>query len=148
MRRLSIILAVAAASALALSATGLAAGHRASLKTRHDQAGIVLVDAKSRTLYLFQKDKSAKSRCSGACAADWPPLVTTGKPKASGLVRKSLLGTSKRSDGATQVTYKGHPLYYYSGDAKAGDTNGQGLSAFGARWYAVTPSGRRLGARY
>ena len=148
MRRLAIILAVAAASALALSSTGLAAGHAASLKTRHNQAGIVLVDGKGRTLYLFQKDKTTKSQCSGQCALAWPPLLTTGKPKASGLARKSLLGTTKRSDGKTQVTYKGHPLYYYSLDSKAGDTNGQGVSAFGARWYAVTPSGRRLGARY
>jgi predicted lipoprotein with Yx(FWY)xxD motif len=148
MRRFSIILAVAAAAALALSATGLAAGKAASVKTRHNQAGIVLVDAKGRTLYLFQKDKTSKSHCSGQCALAWPPLLTTGKPKASGLARKSLLGTTKRSDGKTQVTYKGHPLYYYSLDSKAGDMNGNGVSAFGARWYAVTPSGRRLGARY
>jgi predicted lipoprotein with Yx(FWY)xxD motif len=63
-------------------------------------------------------------------------------------VRKSLLGTSKRDDGKTQVTYGGHPLYLYIGDVKAGDMNGQGVSAFGARWYAVTPSGRRLGGGY
>jgi predicted lipoprotein with Yx(FWY)xxD motif len=106
------------------------------------------VDSKGRTLYLFQKDKTSKSRCSGDCAADWPPLLTSGKPKASGLARKSLLGTSTRRDGKTQVTYNGHPLYYYVGDSKAGDMNGQGISAFGARWYAVTPSGRRLGGGY
>jgi predicted lipoprotein with Yx(FWY)xxD motif len=148
MQRLMIAAAVAAVAALALATTGSAAGHAARLKTHQTPRGTVLVDGKGRTLYLFQKDKTEKSRCSGDCAADWPPLLTTGKPKVSGLVRKSLLGTSRRSDGKTQVTYGGHPLYHYVGDLKAGDMNGQGVSAFGARWYAVTPSGRRLGGGY
>jgi predicted lipoprotein with Yx(FWY)xxD motif len=139
---------VAALAATVLAPSGLAAGKAASLKTRHAQKGNYLVDSKGRTLYLFQKDKTSKSRCSGDCAADWPPLLTSGKPKASGLARKSLLGTSTRRDGKTQVTYNGHPLYYYVGDSKAGDMIGQGISAFGARWYAVTPSGRRLGGGY
>ena len=116
MRHLVIALAVALTAALAVSATGYAA------------------------------DKTTRSTCSGACATNWPPLLTSGKPKASGSVRKALLGTTKRSDGTTQVTYKGHPLYTYSGDQKAGDTNGQGLSAYGARWYAVTASGKRVGS--
>ena len=148
MRHLVIALAVAIAAALAVSATGHAAGKAAALKTRHGTIGTFLVDGHGRTLYLFQKDKTTRSTCSGACAADWPPLLTSGTAKASGSVRKALVGTTKRSDGATQVTYKGHPLYTYSGDQKAGDTNGQGLSAFGARWYAVTPSGKRVGSHY
>jgi predicted lipoprotein with Yx(FWY)xxD motif len=148
MRHLVIAVAVAVAVALAVSATGHAAGNAATLKTRHGKIGTFLVDGHGRTLYLFQKDKTKRSRCSGACATDWPPLLTSGKAKASGSVRKALLGTTKRSDGKTQVTYKGHPLYTYAGDQKAGDTNGQGVSAYGAKWYAVTPSGTRVGGHY
>jgi predicted lipoprotein with Yx(FWY)xxD motif len=148
MRHMVIAVAVALTAALAVSSTGHAAGSAAAVKTRHGKLGTFLVDGHGRTLYLFQKDKTARSRCSGACATDWPPLLTSGKATGSGSARKALLGTSKRSDGTTQVTYKGHPLYTYAGDAKAGDTNGQGVSAYGARWYAVTPSGRRVGARY
>ena len=143
-----IVIAVAVMAGLAFSSTGHAAGTAAALKTRHGKIGTFLVDGHGRTLYLFQKDKTARSRCSGACASDWPPLLTAGKATASGSVRKALLGTGKRSDGTTQVTYKGHPLYTYSGDQRPGDTNGQAVSAYGARWYAVTPSGRRVGAHY
>jgi predicted lipoprotein with Yx(FWY)xxD motif len=148
MRHIAIAIAVALMAALAVTATGHAAGSAAKLKTRHGKIGTFLVDGHGRTLYLFQKDKTTRSTCSGACASDWPPLLTTGKAKPSGGVRKALLGTTKRSDGSTQVTYKGHPLYTYSGDAKAGDTNGQAVSAFGARWYAVLPSGKRVGSHY
>src|SRR5262245_9028203 len=148
MRHMVIAIAVALTAALALSTTGHAAGSAAALKTRHGKLGTFLVDGHGRTLYLFQKDKTKRSTCSNACATDWPPLLTTGKAKVSGSARKALLGTTKRTDGTTQVTYKGHPLYTYSGDQKAGDTNGQGVSAFGARWYAVTASGKRVGSRY
>jgi predicted lipoprotein with Yx(FWY)xxD motif len=148
MRRLLIATAVVAMVALAITSTGHAAGSATALKTRHGKLGTFLVDGKGRTLYLFQKDRTSKSRCSGDCATAWPPLLTTGKPKASGSVRKSLLGTSKRSDGKTQVTYNRHPLYRFVQDMKPGDTLGQGVSAFGAKWYAVSPSGRRLGGGY
>jgi predicted lipoprotein with Yx(FWY)xxD motif len=148
MRHIVIAVAVALTAALAVSATGHAAGGSAALKTRHGKLGTLIVDGHGRTLYLFQKDKTKRSRCSGACATDWPPLLTTGNAKASGSVRKALLGTTRRGDGKTQVTYKGHPLYTYSGDQKAGDTAGQGVSAYGAKWYAVTPSGKRAGSHY
>jgi predicted lipoprotein with Yx(FWY)xxD motif len=148
MRHMVIAIAVALTAALAVSSTGHAAGSAAAVKTRHGKLGTFLVDGHGRTLYLFQKDKTARSTCSGACATDWPPLLTAGKAKGSGGARKALLGTTKRSDGTTQVTYKGHPLYTYIGDTKAGDTNGQGVSAFGARWYAVGPAGRRVGSHY
>jgi predicted lipoprotein with Yx(FWY)xxD motif len=144
MQRLTIAALVAAVAALALAATSTAAGHAARLKTHKSPKGTVLVDGKGRTLYLFRKDKTDKSRCSGQCAADWPPLLTTGRPKVSGLVRKSLLGTTKRDDGKTQVTYNGHPLYLYSADQKPGDTNGQGLNAFGAAWFALSSAGNRV----
>jgi predicted lipoprotein with Yx(FWY)xxD motif len=148
MRHMVIAIAVALTAALAVSATGHAAGSAAALKTRHGKIGTFLVDGHGHTLYLFQKDKTKRSTCSGACATDWPPLLTTGKAKASGSARKALLGTTKRSDGTTQVTYKGHPLYTFGGDQKAGDTNGQGVSAYGAKWYAVTASGKRVGSGY
>jgi predicted lipoprotein with Yx(FWY)xxD motif len=148
MRRLLIAAAVVALAGLVLTSTGHAAGSAAALKTRHGKLGTFLVDGKGRTLYLFQKDTTTKSRCAGDCATAWPPLLTTGKPKASGSARKSLLGTTKRSDGTTQVTYKGHPLYRFVQDQKAGDTKGQGVSAFGAKWYAVSASGKRIGGGY
>src|SRR5262245_24652314 len=119
MRHMVIAIAVALTAALALSTTGHAAGSAAAVKTRHGKLGTFLVDGHGRTLYLFQKDKTTRSTCSGACATDWPPLLTSGKAKPSGSARKGLLGTSKRSDGTTQVTYKGHPLYTYSGDRKS-----------------------------
>jgi predicted lipoprotein with Yx(FWY)xxD motif len=144
MRRLLALFAVVAGLSLALAGTGLAAGGPATVKTRHGKLGTFLVDGKGRTLYLFEKDKSAKSTCSGACATAWPPLTTTGKPKASGSAKASLLGTSKRSDGTTQVTYKGHPLYFFIQDKKAGDTKGQRVDGFGAEWYVLGASGKKL----
>ncbi len=148
MRRLLITAALVAMVGLVVTSTGHAAGSAAALKTRHGKLGTFLVDGKGRTLYLFQKDSNGKSRCAGACADNWPPLLTTGKAKASGGARKALLGTLKRADGTTQVTYKGHPLYHFVQDTKPGDTKGQGVSAFGAKWYAVASSGKRLGGGY
>ena len=110
-------------------------------KTRHPLKG----NGQGRTLYLFLKDKTSKSTCSTACADAWPPLLTSGTTKVSGGAQKGLLGTTKRSDGTTQVTYNGHPVYRFSGDKKAGDTKGQAVIAFGARWYAVTSAGKKLG---
>jgi predicted lipoprotein with Yx(FWY)xxD motif len=144
MRRVWAAIVVAAGLALAVSGTGLAAGGAATVKTRHGKLGTYLVDAKGNTLYLFEKDKTKKSTCSGACAKGWPALTTTGKPKAGGSAKASLLGTSKRSDGKTQVTYKGHPLYYFVQDKKAGDTKGEGLDAFGAEWYVLSASGKKI----
>ena len=106
--------------------------------------GKVLVDSQGRTVYLFQKDTGSMSTCSGECARDWPPVTTSGKPTAGDGVTASMLGTTKRSDGTTQVTYNGHPLYRYAGDANAGDTNGQGLNTFGALWYVLSPAGNEV----
>jgi predicted lipoprotein with Yx(FWY)xxD motif len=105
------------------------------------QLGTILVDGSGRTLYLFAKDQPDQSACAGACAAAWPPAQASAAPKAGSGVKASLLGTIKRSDNTTQVTYNHHPLYYYSGDSQAGQQNGQGLNAFGARWYVVAPAG-------
>jgi predicted lipoprotein with Yx(FWY)xxD motif len=82
--------------------------------------------------------------CSGACAAAWPPLLTTAAPTAASGVKASLLGTTKRSDGAEQVTYNQHPLYLFRGDTASGQTNGQGSTGFGAPWYVLAPSGSQI----
>jgi predicted lipoprotein with Yx(FWY)xxD motif len=108
--------------------------------------GKILVDAQGRTLYLFQADAGTTSACSGACATAWPPLVTTGNPTVGSGVKQSLLATSKRADGAVQVTYSGHPLYLFKGDTASGQTNGQGSTGFGALWYAVSAAGNAITA--
>jgi predicted lipoprotein with Yx(FWY)xxD motif len=106
--------------------------------------GKVLVDSQGRTLYLFEADKGTKSACDGACANIWPPLVTKGKPTAGPGLTASALGTTKRSDGATELTYNGHPLYTYAGDTAAGQTSGQGLDDYGAEWYALSARGDKI----
>jgi predicted lipoprotein with Yx(FWY)xxD motif len=133
--------ALAGAAALASSAPT----KPATVKTRSNALGRILVDGRSRTLYLFEKDKHGKSACSGSCAANWPPLLTKGKPKAIGGVKSSLLGTTKRSNGTTQVTYNKHPLYTFVVDKnKPGSTKGEGLNAFGAEWYVLAASGKKI----
>jgi predicted lipoprotein with Yx(FWY)xxD motif len=148
-RRLIVLALVAVlAATAALSGIALAASSPtkpATVKTRHVSLGTIIVDGKSHTLYLFEKDKGGKSKCSSACATAWPPLLTKGKPKASGSVKASKLGTTKRSDGTTQVTYGGHPLYTFIGDHNTpGKTTGEGSKAFGAEWYVVGTNGKKI----
>ena len=112
--------------------------------TKTSSLGTFLVDGKGRALYLWEADHGSRSACSGACAQAWPPLTITGPPKASGAVRGSLLGTTKRADGSREVTYAGHPLYLFAGDTRAGQTTGQGSNGFGAPWWVVTPAGQAL----
>jgi predicted lipoprotein with Yx(FWY)xxD motif len=109
------------------------------------QLGTILVDGSGRTLYLFAKDQPDQSACAGACAAAWPVDQASAAPKAGSGVKASLLGTIKRGDGTTQVTYNRHPLYYYSGDSGPGQQTGQGLNAFGAKWFVVGPAGSKVG---
>ena len=123
------------------TATAAASG-AVSIKTATGKPGTFLVDSSGRSLYLFEADKSDTSTCNGACAAAWPPLTTTGAPTAGTGVKASLLGTSKRDDGKMEVTYNGHPLYYFANDTAPGDLKGQGVDAFGAEWYAVSPEGK------
>jgi predicted lipoprotein with Yx(FWY)xxD motif len=106
--------------------------------------GSILVDSQDRTLSLWQADTRPKSTCSGACAAAWPPLLTTGAPTAASGAKASLLGTTTRSDGAEQVTYNEHPLYLFTGDTASGQTTGQGSTGFGAPWYVLAPSGNLI----
>jgi predicted lipoprotein with Yx(FWY)xxD motif len=112
--------------------------------TIREGLGTFLVGPGRKTLYLFEADMSARSACSGACAQNWPPLTTSGPPIAGSGVRQSLLSTSRRGDGTTQVVYNGHPLYYFVGDTKPGDTSGEGLAAFGAGWDVVGPAGTKI----
>ena len=126
------------------SSSSSAKASKATVDLAKTDVGDVLTGPNGRTLYLFEKDKSPKSTCSGECANDWPPLMASGKPAAGSGVKASMLGTSKRSDGQEQVTYNGHPLYYYEGDKKAGQTAGQGIDAFGAEWYVVGANGSKV----
>ena len=100
--------------------------------------GTVLVDGTGRTLYLFENDTSSSSTCTGSCATTWPAMLTSGPPAAAGKATASMLGTTTRDDGSTQVTYNGHPLYLYSGDTAPGDANGESI---GGVWFAVTTQG-------
>jgi predicted lipoprotein with Yx(FWY)xxD motif len=116
----------------------------ATVATARTRVGTVLVDAQGRTLYLFEKDKGSTSSCYAACASVWPPLTTGAKAVAGSGITAAKLGSSKRTDGKTAVTYGGHPLYTYAGDAKPGDVQGQGLDQFGAEWYVLAPSGHKI----
>jgi predicted lipoprotein with Yx(FWY)xxD motif len=112
---------------------------------RGSSLGQILVDGQGRTLYLFEADKAGKSNCQGTCTSAWPPYLSSGTPRPGTGVVGALLGTSTRSDGdGTQVTYHGHPLYYYAGDGEAGDTAGQGLDQFGARWFVLAANGNKI----
>ena len=107
------------------------------------QLGEILVDGEGRTLYLFEKDESNESYCNGECATVWPPYTTKSAPKASEGAEAAKLGTLKRDDGSTQVTYNGAPLYLYVNDKNASEASGNELDQFGAEWYALRPSGEK-----
>ena len=139
------VLAAALVAGLATIAFSATPTKPATVKTRSNKLGKILVDGRARTLYLFEKDKNGKSACSGQCAKFWPPLLTKGKPKAGTGAKASLLGTTKRSDGTTQVTYNKHPLYTFLNDKnKPGSTKGEGLDAFGAEWYVLGSNGKKI----
>ncbi len=146
---LTVVAVVAGSGASASTATNAqpptaGVAKSASVGVRTTSLGKILVNTQQRTLYLFKKDSGRKSACTGACAKAWPPLRASGKPTAGRGASASRLGTIKRSDGKPQVTYKGHPLYTFVKDTKAGQTNGEGLTAFGAAWFAVSPAGNQV----
>ena len=116
----------------------------ATVATASGELGEHLVGPDQHTLYLFEKDTGTTSTCSGACAAAWPPLLTKGAPMASGGAQAGMLGTTTRDDGTTQVTYGGHPVYYFAEDTAPGQTTGQEVDAFGAEWYVVAPTGKAI----
>jgi predicted lipoprotein with Yx(FWY)xxD motif len=149
MYRLKLLVAFTAATALASTAAALAfangsATGATSVAVAKSRLGSILVDSKGITLYDFVQDKGTKSTCYGACAALWPPLLTKGKPIAVRGARASLLGTTRRKDGKLEVTYKGHPLYYFVTDRKPGQTTGQGVNQFGAPWWVLSPAGKEI----
>ncbi|WNI19440.1 COG4315 family predicted lipoprotein [Actinacidiphila sp. ITFR-21] len=127
------------------SASGSSNTRQATVSTKSvGKLGTILVDGKGRTLYLFKGDTQKNtSTCDGPCAVAWPPLFTSGKAKVEQQAKEVLLGTAKRS-GGTEVTYDGHPLYYFAGDSKSGQANGQGLNQFGALWYVLDPAGKQV----
>jgi predicted lipoprotein with Yx(FWY)xxD motif len=116
--------------------TAAQAANGTTVAVASSSLGDILVDADGRTLYAFTKDKGDQSACSGECAANWPAL--TGTATAGSGAQASLLSTAMQANGDSQVTYGGRPLYYFAGDAKPGDTNGQGV---GKVWFAVTADG-------
>ena len=115
-----------------------------SIGTVKGSAGTYLTGASGRALYLWVADSGGKSSCTGGCAQAWPPVIASSTPAAAGGVSAANLGTITRTDGTKQVTYKGHPLYYYAGDTQGGTTNGQGSDQFGAKWWLVAPSGSAI----
>jgi predicted lipoprotein with Yx(FWY)xxD motif len=119
-------------------------GRPATLGVANENLGNILVNSQGRTLYLFQKDTGTTSTCTGACAVNWPPLRANGAPTVGSGANASLVGTTMRSDGKPQTTYNGHPLYLFVKDQKPGDAMGEGLTAFGGGWFAVSPAGNQV----
>jgi predicted lipoprotein with Yx(FWY)xxD motif len=126
------------------SSAAASSGAAATLKAGSSSLGAIVTDGTGRAVYLFEKDTGTTSSCYGACAGAWPPVVTTGSPVAGSGATASLLGTTKRTDGTMQVTYAGHPLYYFSGDTNPGDITGEGSKAFGAGWDLIAPGGKKV----
>ena len=122
-------------------------GRPATVGIANSGLGKILVNSQGRTLYLFGKDSGTTSACTGACAGNWPPLRANGKPTLGTGADASLVGTIQRADGKPQVTYNGHPLYLFKGDKQPGDTNGEGLTAFGGTWYVLSSSGNQVVAQ-
>jgi predicted lipoprotein with Yx(FWY)xxD motif len=124
-----------------------ASGQAATVGISSTGIGQILVNSQGRTLYLFKADQGTKSACTGACAGAWPPLLVNGKPTLGKGINASLVRTATRPEGTTQLTYNGHPLYLFAQDQKAGETNGQGVSAFGAAWFALNSAGNQVSAK-
>lgn len=119
------------------------AGAGATIKTADSQYGSVLFGGDDQAIYYFDKESGSKSECYGACAEAWPPVLTEGDPQAGGGAQAGLLGTTQRDDGTTQVTYDGHPLYYYVDDPK-GEVDCHNVNEFGGLWLAVQPNGEAV----
>jgi predicted lipoprotein with Yx(FWY)xxD motif len=128
---------------------GAPAGHRIprgadGIKVDSSRYGQILVDGHGRTLYLFTRDRGHKSRCYGDCAVAWPPLYAHGAQVAGKGLDQSKLGTTTRRGGGSQVTYAGHPLYYYFNEHRAGQILCQNVAEFGGAWLVVSPAGRAV----
>lgn len=132
------------ASAAKPTSSSSAAASGLAISTAKGSDGTYLVGSSGRAVYLWIADSNGKSNCSGACASAWPPVIANSAPVASGGVKAGDLGTITRADGSKQVTYMGHPLYYFAGDPSRGTTTGQGNDGFGAKWWLVAPSGTAI----
>jgi predicted lipoprotein with Yx(FWY)xxD motif len=126
------------------SSTGSSSAGPVTVETRTGPMGAYLTDGQGRSLYLFVADTNGTSTCNGACARDWPPLLTSGTQQAGSGTTASMLGTVDRSDGTKQVTYNNHPLYLFDRDTAAGNVNGQGVNEFGALWWLVSAAGNAI----
>ena len=142
--KLKIALVIAAAAFILTAGLTAAATSGTSVGVSQSKFGRILIDGHGRSLYLFDRDRNSKSTCYGGCAGEWPPLIVSGKPHATSGVKAALLGRTKRRDGRWQVTFRGHPLYTFAGDAAKGQTNGEGLDDFGGWWYLVSPAGIKV----
>lgn len=136
-----LVITVSGGSASKLKPTAVQAGGSIALK--HTSLGNILVAANGRTLYLFKADKTNHSTLSRAGFAVWPAYTASGKPRAGAGVNAAHIGIIS-TNGSKQVTYYGHPLYYYVGDKGAGETNGQGLKEFGALWWVLGSHGNAV----
>ncbi len=135
---------IGGAAALVGPAKGGTSAKGAVVALKKTTLGTILVDARARTLYLFEKDRSGMSACDSVCAQYWPALTSRVTPRAGNGVHQSMLRVIRQHNGLRQVTYAGHPLYTFVGDKSAGQTSGEGLTNFGAGWYAVAASGRKV----
>jgi len=115
-----------------------------AIKVMNSRYGRMLFDGRGRAIYLFTRERGSKSRCYGGCAAAWPPVYTNGRPRARGAVDSDLLGTTTRRGGRRQVTYNGHPLYYYVTDTRPGQITCQDITEFGGTWLVVDPAGNAI----
>jgi len=141
--KLAVLVTLVAAATLVAPAAVASTNKSSSILLRTTKVGKVLVAANGRTLYLFTADKDKKSTCYAQCAGYWPPLIGAMPTVGAGL-KASLLGTTKRRGGKLQVTYGGHPLYFFAQDKKAGDVNGQGFVHFGGTWWVVSAAGKKI----
>jgi predicted lipoprotein with Yx(FWY)xxD motif len=133
-----------AASSPSPSPAASPAATGASIAVATSKLGQILVDGKGMTVYLFVADTGSTSTCYTSCASIWPPVFTTGAPQAGAGATASLLGTTTRTDGKIEVTYAGHPLYYFIQDKAVGDTTGQGVNGFGGLWWVMSPAGAAI----
>jgi predicted lipoprotein with Yx(FWY)xxD motif len=130
---------VAASATAAFGHTAHVAASAATVTTKSTKLGTILVTSAGKTLYLDTGDKSGHFACTGACAKAWPALSTSGKPKAAGKAKASMLGTVKNGK-ITQVTYAGHPLYTFASDTSGNPTSGEGVNGF----FVVSPTGAKI----
>jgi predicted lipoprotein with Yx(FWY)xxD motif len=111
-----------------------------AITTSDSEFGVMLFDERGQAIYLFDRETSGQPDCYADCAAAWPPVLTTGDPQATGDVRPDRLGTVQRSDGTAQVTYAGHPLYFYAHEGP-GEVLCHDVVEYGGTWLVVTPEG-------